>query len=89
MAGRLNNDVELERDTALTQIGWIGGYRLADLVASPAGAEVKAMRDRLVSSATAAALLRERMLAANLRSFLEPPVTWPASSETIRTSPVC
>jgi hypothetical protein len=47
----------------------IGGYRLADLVASPAGAEVKAMRDRLVSSATAAALLREWMLAAHLEVY--------------------
>jgi OHCU decarboxylase len=53
MSNRLNNDVEAERHTALTQIGLIGGYRLADLVASPAGAEVKAMRDRLVSSAMA------------------------------------
>ncbi len=52
MASRLNNDVELERHTALTQIGLIGGYRLADLVASPAGAEVNAMRERLASSAT-------------------------------------
>ena len=98
MSDRLNNDVELERHTALTQIGLIGGYRLADLVASPAGAEVRAMRDRLVSSATAfsaaaavaaaagpaaavsgpiarnptataAALLREWMLAANLEVF--------------------
>jgi OHCU decarboxylase len=51
MSHRLNNGVEAERHTALTQIGLIGGYRLADLVASPAGAEVKAMRDRLVSSA--------------------------------------
>jgi OHCU decarboxylase len=32
MERRLNNDVELERDTALTQIGLIAGYRLADLV---------------------------------------------------------
>jgi len=53
MSDRLNNDVEVERHTALTQIGLIGGYRLADLVASPAGAEVKAMRDRLVSGTTA------------------------------------
>jgi 2-oxo-4-hydroxy-4-carboxy-5-ureidoimidazoline decarboxylase len=53
MSDRLNNDVESERHTALMQIGLIGGYRLADLVASPAGAEVKAMRERLVSSATA------------------------------------
>jgi N-carbamoyl-L-amino-acid hydrolase len=54
MSDRLNNDVEAERNTALAQIGLIGGYRLADLVGSPAGAEVKAMRDRLVSSATTA-----------------------------------
>jgi len=98
MSDRLNNDVEAERHTALTQIGLIGGYRLADLVGSPAGAEVKAMRDRLVTSATAlnavatnaatitgavpavsgsvdttaataAALLREWMLAANLEVY--------------------
>jgi beta-ureidopropionase / N-carbamoyl-L-amino-acid hydrolase len=80
MSDRLNNDVETERHTALMQIGLIGGYRLADLVGSPAGAEVKAMRDRLVCSATdpnavaattapAAALLREWMLAANLEVF--------------------
>jgi OHCU decarboxylase len=76
MASRLNNDAELEQHTALTQIGLIGGYRLADLVASPAGAEVKAMSDRLVSSATAhnavataAALLREWMLAADLEVY--------------------
>jgi beta-ureidopropionase / N-carbamoyl-L-amino-acid hydrolase len=74
MGSRLNNDVELERHTALTQIGLIGGYRLADLVASPAGTEVKAMSDRLAarSGATASesllreSLLREWMLAANL-----------------------
>ena len=53
MSTRLNNDVEAERHTALTQIGLIGGYRLADMVASRAGAEVKAMRDRLVSGAMA------------------------------------
>jgi OHCU decarboxylase len=70
MSNRLSNDVDAERQTALTQIGLIGGYRLADLVASTAGAEVKAMSDRLISSATtAAALLREWMLAANLEVF--------------------
>lgn len=51
MMSRLNNDVELERHTALTQIGLIGGYRLADAVASPPGAEVKAMSDRLAEAA--------------------------------------
>ena len=33
MRKRLNNSLEEERHTALTQIGLIGGYRLADLVA--------------------------------------------------------
>ena len=54
MRSRLNNDPELERHTALTQIGLIGGYRLADLVASPAGAEVAAMSEKLAASATLA-----------------------------------
>jgi hypothetical protein len=66
----------LERHTALTQIGLIGGYRLADVVASLAGVEIKAMSDRLPptvrdagftqAGAAAASLLREWMLAANL-----------------------
>jgi beta-ureidopropionase / N-carbamoyl-L-amino-acid hydrolase len=51
MDTRLNNDAELERHTALTQIGLIAGYRLADVVASPAGAEIKAMSDRLTTAA--------------------------------------
>jgi len=34
MRARLNNSPEAERDTALTQIGLIAGYRLADLVSS-------------------------------------------------------
>ena len=51
MRGRLNNDPELERHTALSQIGLIGGYRLADLVTSPAGAEVAAMSEKLAASA--------------------------------------
>ena len=70
MGGRLNNAPDIEQHTALTQIGLIGGYRLADVVASPAGAEIKAMTDRLArtaaDAATAASLLREWMLAANL-----------------------
>ena len=70
MGSRLNNDSELERHTALTQIGLIGGYRLADVIASPAGAEIKGMSDRLATAAVdagpAASLLREWMLAANL-----------------------
>jgi OHCU decarboxylase len=54
MGNRLQNDVDTERQTALTQIGLIGGYRLADLVASSAGAEVKAMSERLIANAVAA-----------------------------------
>ena len=65
LEGRLNSDLDSERYTALTQIGLIGGYRLADVVASPAGAEVRAMSERLTTG-SAAALLREWMLAANL-----------------------
>lgn len=53
MGSRLNNSPESERHTALTQIGLIGGYRLADIVASPAGAEIKAMSDRLGKAAAA------------------------------------
>ena len=71
MRGRLNNDPEMERHTALTQIGLIGGYRLADLVASAAGAEVAAMSEKLALH-PAAALLREWMLAANLDFYTAP-----------------
>jgi len=35
MRSRLKNDLDSERHTALTQIGLIGGYRLADLVTNP------------------------------------------------------
>jgi OHCU decarboxylase len=47
MRTRLNNNLEQERHTALTQIGLIGGYRLADLVVSSPAAEVQAMDDRV------------------------------------------
>ena len=68
MQSRIDNDDERERHRALTQIGLIGGYRLADVVASPPGAEAVAMAERLVAAAPdrTAALLREWMLAANL-----------------------
>ena len=52
MRTRLNNNLEQERHTALTQIGLIGGYRLADLVSSPPAAEVRAMYDRLGAART-------------------------------------
>ena len=38
LESRLTNDAESERGAALTQIGLIGGYRLADLVESSADA---------------------------------------------------
>ena len=68
MQSRINNDDERERHTALTQIGLIGGYRLADVVASSPGAEAAAMAERLAAATAdrSAALLREWMLAANL-----------------------
>jgi OHCU decarboxylase len=65
MESRLKNDLDSERHTALTQIGLIGGYRLADVVGSPAAAEILAMSKRLTNGSPAA-LLREWMLAANL-----------------------
>jgi hypothetical protein len=67
MVGRIDNDEERERHTALTQIGLIAGYRLADGVATPPAAEATAMAERLAAADHAApALLREWMLAANL-----------------------
>jgi OHCU decarboxylase len=77
MGSRQNNDPEFERHTALTQIGLIGGYRLADVVASPAAAEIEAMSDRLAKAAavavpSTAALFREWMLAANLDLYAGP-----------------
>jgi OHCU decarboxylase len=67
MQSRLESDQEGERHTALTQIGLIGGYRLADVVASPPAAEATAMVEGLTATAegATAALLREWMLAAN------------------------
>ena len=62
MGSRLNNSPQSERHTALTQIGLIAGYRLADVVASPAGAEIKAMSDRL-NKAAAADSVADRSLA--------------------------
>jgi beta-ureidopropionase / N-carbamoyl-L-amino-acid hydrolase len=50
MGSRINNDTEFERHTALTQIGLIAGYRLADVVASPPGAEAVAMAERLAAA---------------------------------------
>jgi OHCU decarboxylase len=71
---RLRNEGESERRTALTQIGAIAAYRLADLVASPPGTEILAMIERLArwsGSAVAApgantVVVREWMQAAGL-----------------------
>jgi OHCU decarboxylase len=74
LGSRVGNDAEFERHTALTQIGLIGGYRLADVVSAAPGAEIAAMNERLAagrthSGAHVSALLREWMLAANLEIY--------------------
>jgi N-carbamoyl-L-amino-acid hydrolase len=79
---RLHNPWQLERDIAVREIGHIAGYRLAERVSSPPGAEIMAMLDWLaqfsehesrltcsyLSTAhrAAAAQIREWMLAAGL-----------------------
>ncbi|MEA3133401.1 MAG: beta-ureidopropionase / N-carbamoyl-L-amino-acid hydrolase [Gammaproteobacteria bacterium] len=44
---RLTHDEPFERNTALGQIGLIAGFRLTDVVATPAGVEIMAMNERL------------------------------------------
>jgi beta-ureidopropionase / N-carbamoyl-L-amino-acid hydrolase len=77
---RLGHDGELERRTALEQIGAIAAYRLADRVGSAPGAEVMAMLQRLAGGGHAAGaattLVREWMLAAGL-------AIWPAAGVAI------
>jgi beta-ureidopropionase / N-carbamoyl-L-amino-acid hydrolase len=71
---RLGNDLAHERRTALREIGLIAEYRLADAVSTPAGAEIVAMRGRLVRCHVAptdvgsarVALVREWMLVAGI-----------------------
>jgi N-carbamoyl-L-amino-acid hydrolase len=79
---RLGNSAEHERATSLDQIGRIAGFRLADLVEEPLGAEVMAMSDALArfseleggltcsylttTHRATAAQIREWMLAAGL-----------------------
>jgi len=69
---RITNDSELERRTALSQIGTIAAYRLADLVSSPPGPEIVAMLERLARAEQAHAatpadsMVREWMQAAGL-----------------------
>lgn len=47
LTARSQNELPLERPTALREIGLIAGYRLADVVATPPSVEVKSMLDRL------------------------------------------
>ncbi len=79
---RLSNEPDIERATALQQIGLIGGFRLADLVSNDAGVEIMTMVDELAryseqdagltcsflsaSHRQVAARIREWMLAAGL-----------------------
>ncbi len=49
MQSRLDTDLESERRMALTQIGRIAGFRLAERVSSSFGAETMAMLDHLAS----------------------------------------
>jgi OHCU decarboxylase len=72
MERRITNDSEIERRTALSQIGTIAAYRLADLVSSPPGPEILAMLERLARAEQAHAataldsMVREWMQAAGL-----------------------
>ncbi|HEX2791521.1 MAG TPA: 2-oxo-4-hydroxy-4-carboxy-5-ureidoimidazoline decarboxylase [Steroidobacteraceae bacterium] len=68
---RLSSDIESERQAALSQIGAIAAYRLADMIASPPGPEIVAMLERLLRSSTASGMVREWMQAAGLE-------VWPA-----------
>jgi N-carbamoyl-L-amino-acid hydrolase len=79
---RIEHSVADEQAVALHQIGRIGGFRLADTVATHAGAEIMAMIDKLAQHSessdnltcsylsaahrAAAAQIREWMLAANM-----------------------
>jgi OHCU decarboxylase len=70
---RLRHTAEEERQAALTQIGLIAGFRLADTVQSVPAAEVPAMQAALQAASDAAAgasgvaaLLREWLLGAHL-----------------------
>jgi N-carbamoyl-L-amino-acid hydrolase len=60
---RLGHDESDERRTALAEIALIAGYRLADLVSSPAGVEILAMLGR---QGERVSLIREWMLAAGM-----------------------
>ena len=69
---RLADGAAAEQEMALRQIGLIAGYRLADVIASPASGEVLAMNERLAAAIKPDALIREWMNAADLELTIEP-----------------
>jgi allantoate deiminase/N-carbamoyl-L-amino-acid hydrolase len=85
---RVGNDGETERGEALAQIGRIAGFRLADLVDEPFGAQIMAMTERLAEFSEqddaltcsyltpahrqTAAQIRDWMLAAGLETEIDP-----------------
>ena len=68
---RLTQTGASEQCMALTQIGQIAAYRLADLVVTAPEAEILAMRERLALAQQRSPLLREWMLAAGLEIWLD------------------
>lgn len=84
---RIGHDAATEQSVALRQIGRIGGFRLADAVTTPAGAEIMAMIDKLAQHSESpnnltcsylsaahravAAQLRDWMLAAGLSAEID------------------
>jgi OHCU decarboxylase len=74
---RLGHTVDEERRTALTQIGLIAGFRLADTVSSDPVVEARAMFAALqAAGADPASLLHEWMLGAHLEVATDP-AGWP------------
>jgi len=84
---RVRNEAEAERSVALTQIGRIAGFRLADLVDERSGAQIMAMAEELAhfseqenaltcsyltpAHRQTAAQIREWMLAAGLETEID------------------
>jgi allantoate deiminase/N-carbamoyl-L-amino-acid hydrolase len=87
MEQRLENDPSVEGETALAQIGRIAGFRLAERVSSPYGAEIMGMLEELAHLSedpdaltcsyltpphiAAADRIRDWMLAANLETHVD------------------
>lgn len=87
MQRRLENDPSVEGETALAQIGRIAGFRLAERVSSPYGAEIMGMLEELAhlsedpdaltcsyltpSHIAAADRIRDWMLAAGLETHID------------------